>query len=181
MSVEFYVISREPTPSTPSHWTQPTHLVFLCFLFARSSLLHVIKRDVLGEMEGARQLCLGRNEPFFLCLYPFLPPFLGFLYPYGVMYSPGQVVLAPRSCSILPLPITYPQSLPASAARQPPTSMSKNFCPTMLRFGHELPRFHPLRKNQTLCRYVAPPLIPHPRTAAPQVSHVSSSRRSPQP
>ncbi|KAI3535584.1 hypothetical protein CABS03_01084 [Colletotrichum abscissum] len=163
MSVEFYVISREPTPSTPSHWTQPTHLVFLCFLFARSSLLHVIKRDVLGEMEGARQLCLGRNEPFFLCLYPFL------------------VVLAPRSCSILPLPITYPQSLPASAARQPPTSMSKNFCPTMLRFGHELPRFHPLRKNQTLCRYVAPPLIPHPRTAAPQVSHVSSSRRSPQP
>ncbi|KAK0381434.1 hypothetical protein CLIM01_01204 [Colletotrichum limetticola] len=108
MSVEFYVISREPTRSTPSHWTQPTHLVFLCFLFACSSLLHVIKRDVLGEMEGARQLCLGRNEPFFLCLYPFL------------------VVLAPRSCSILPLPITYPQSLPASAARQPPTSMSKN-------------------------------------------------------
>ncbi|KAK1451682.1 hypothetical protein CMEL01_06256 [Colletotrichum melonis] len=126
MSVEFYVISREPTRSTPSHWTQPTHLVFLCFLFACSSLLHVIKRDVLGEMEGARQLCLGRNEPFFLCLYPFLPPFLGFFYPYGVMYSPGQVVLAPRSCSILPLPITYPQSLPASAARQPPTSMSKN-------------------------------------------------------
>lgn len=88
MSVEFYVISREPMPSTPSHWTQPTHLVFLCFLFACSSLLHVIKRDVLGEMEGARQLCLGRNEPFsepfFPCLYPFLPPFLGFLYPYGV-------------------------------------------------------------------------------------------------
>ncbi|KAK1687845.1 hypothetical protein BDP55DRAFT_659715 [Colletotrichum godetiae] len=62
MSVEFDVISREPTPSAPSDWTRPSHLAFLCFLFACSSLLHVIKRDSWGRWKG--HASYASAEPF---------------------------------------------------------------------------------------------------------------------